>query len=92
MSLCGSPEDKKKLVSRLHRIEGQVRGLATMVEDDRDCIDVLHQVGSVSGALRGVWLQLVNEHMHGCVQRAIKEDGDSDAIVDELMNHLKQIC
>ncbi|MDO5673947.1 MAG: metal-sensitive transcriptional regulator, partial [bacterium] len=55
MALCGTDQDKERLVKRLNRIEGQIRGLRGMIEADKDCIEVLRQVVSVSGALRGVW-------------------------------------
>ena len=53
MSLCGTDQDKQRLVKRLNRIEGQVRGLRGMIESDQDCIDVLRQVASVSGPCAG---------------------------------------
>lgn len=86
MSLCGSHEEKERLKKRLLRIEGQVRGLIGMIESDRDCIEVLHQVVSVNGALRGVWLQMVGDHLKGCVQDAAK--AKDMHIVEELIEHL----
>lgn len=88
MSLCGTDQDKQRLVKRLNRIEGQIRGLRGMVEDNKDCIDVLRQVASVSGALRGVWMQIVGDHLRGCVQHALLDNANSDRIIDELMDHL----
>ena len=89
MSLCGTDQHKKQMLLRLRKIEGQVRGLHNMVEQDRNCIEVLRQITSVSGALRGVWSELVGEHMRGCVTRAVQTD-DND-IIDELIDHLKKI-
>ncbi len=71
--------------SRLRRIEGQVRGLQKMVEEDRYCIDVLTQVSAVKAALESVALQLLADHTETCVTDAIKA-GDGTKKVREL-NH-----
>jgi DNA-binding FrmR family transcriptional regulator len=89
MSLCGTDQDKERLVSRLRRIEGQVRGLCGMVEQDRDCIEVLQQITSVSGALRGVWMQIVGDHLRGCIAKAAMDQDDK--LIDELIEHLQKI-
>lgn len=65
------PDDKKKLASRLARIEGQVRGIARMIEDDRYCIDVITQVQAVMSALRGVESLVLKDHVAHCVEHAI---------------------
>jgi CsoR family transcriptional regulator, copper-sensing transcriptional repressor len=91
MSLCGTGQDKERIVKRLHRIEGQIRGLCSMVENDRNCIDVLGQIASVSGALRGVWLQIVGDHLNGCIQNASLNDGNREQLINELMDNLKKI-
>ena len=64
-------EDKKKLASRLARIEGQVRGIARMIEDERYCIDVITQVQAVTSALRGVESMVLKDHVSHCVEHAI---------------------
>lgn len=89
MSLCGTDQDKERLVSRLRRIEGQVRGLCGMVEQDRDCIEVLQQITSVSVALRGVWVQMVGDHLRGCIAKAAMDQDDK--LIDELIEHLQKI-
>lgn len=89
MSLCGTDQDKERLVSRLRRIEGQVRGVCAMIEQDRDCIEVLQQITSASGALRGVWLQVVGDHLRGCVSKAVA--GNDEKLIDELIAHLQKI-
>ena len=89
MNLCGDSEHKERLIKRLHRIEGQVRGICGMVEDDRSCMEVIRQVASVSGAMRGVSLQVVGSHMKGCIKDAVIDGENSDKIVDELLEHLK---
>jgi len=91
MALCGTDQDKERLVKRLNRIEGQIRGLRGMVENDKDCIDVLRQVVSVSGAIRGVWTQIVGDHLRGCIQKAEIHDGNREQLIDELVEHLGKI-
>jgi DNA-binding FrmR family transcriptional regulator len=91
MTLCGSDQDKERLINRLHRIEGQVRGLCRMVEKDQDCMDVLRQIASVSGALRGVWTQVVGDHIRGCITRAVLDEAASDRLIDELVDHISKI-
>ena len=76
--------DKAKLLKRLNRVEGQVRGIAKMIEDDRYCVDVLTQVAAVRSALDAMALQMLRDHTHGCVQGAIRS-GRGDAAIDELM-------
>ena len=83
--------DKPGLLKRLNRIEGQVRGVAKMVEDDRYCIDVLTQIAAIQAALDALAMQLLASHTNGCVRSAIKS-GDGDAAVDELMNLVKRFA
>lgn len=68
----GYTADKKSIQSRLRRIEGQVRGIQKMVDDDRYCIDVLTQVNATKAALESVALQLLADHTAHCVTDAIK--------------------
>lgn len=91
MGLCGNDQDRERLVKRLHRIEGQVRGLCGMVEKDSDCMDVLRQIASVSGALRGVWTQVVGDHIQGCISRAALDTQASNKLVKELVDHISKI-
>jgi DNA-binding FrmR family transcriptional regulator len=64
-----------QLINRLHRIEGQVRGIAKMVEQDTYCIDVLTQVSAASRALQGVALVLLDQHMRHCLAEAARIGG-----------------
>jgi CsoR family transcriptional regulator, copper-sensing transcriptional repressor len=80
----GYTEHKKDLLDRLRRIEGQVRGLQRMVEEDKYCIDILTQVNSVSAALRAVGMGLLDDHVRHCVRESI-EQGSGDEKVEELM-------
>jgi len=66
---------KDDYLKRLRRIEGQVRGLQRMVEDDKYCIDILTQISAATKALQSVALGLLDEHMAGCVVEAAKTDG-----------------
>ncbi|HEV8024944.1 MAG TPA: metal-sensitive transcriptional regulator [Candidatus Nanopelagicales bacterium] len=72
----GYTADKEALVNRLKRVEGQVRGLQRMVEDDTYCIDVLTQVSATTKALQSVALLLLEDHLGHCVAGALVEGGD----------------
>jgi DNA-binding FrmR family transcriptional regulator len=76
----GYAKDKQKIEARLRRIEGQVRGIQKMVEDDRYCIDVLTQVNATRAALESVALQLLADHTENCVTEAIRSGGGSKKI------------
>jgi DNA-binding FrmR family transcriptional regulator len=76
--------NKEDLLLRLRRIEGQVRGLQRMVEDDKYCIDILTQLSSVTSALKAVGVGLLDGHVRHCVTESI-EQGDGDEKVEELM-------
>jgi DNA-binding FrmR family transcriptional regulator len=72
----GYDADKEALLRRLRRIEGQVRGIAQMVEGDRYCIDVLTQVAAATKALQGVAVGLFDDHLRHCVADAVAAGGD----------------
>ncbi len=78
----GYAADKEALVRRLHRIEGQVRGIERMVEDDRYCIDVLTQIAAVKTALESVALKILDEHVNHCVADAMAS-GEPDAAAEK---------
>jgi DNA-binding FrmR family transcriptional regulator len=82
--MYGYAEHKKDLLDRLRRIEGQVRGLQRMVDEDQYCIDILTQVNSATAALRAVGFGLLDDHVRHCVRESI-EQGTGDAKVEELM-------
>lgn len=81
-------DSKTSNLKRLNRIEGQVRGLARMVEDDRYCIDIVTQIGAVRAALRKVEEELLREHVAHCVEHAISSGDKTDQRrkVAELMD------
>ena len=82
--MAGYAMNKKDLQDRLRRIEGQVRGIQRMVEEDTYCIDVLTQVNSATSALRSVGMGLLDEHVRHCVTESI-ETGNGDEKVEELL-------
>ncbi len=82
-SLTG--EDKKALTNRLKRIEGQVRGINRMIEEDKYCIDILTQIAATRGALKNVGLKVLDRHVQGCVSNAMQQ-GDNSEIIEELVN------
>ena len=82
-------KEYKKLISRLNRIEGQVRGIRRMVEDDRYCVDIMTQVSAIQAALGAFNKELLSEHIKSCVVHDIRE-GD-DAVVDELVTLLSKM-
>ena len=71
----GYSSQKDNYAKRLRRIEGQVRGIANMIDDDKYCIDVLTQISAATNALRSVALNLLDEHLGHCVTRAVAEGG-----------------
>jgi CsoR family transcriptional regulator, copper-sensing transcriptional repressor len=73
----GYSEHKDNYAKRLRRIEGQVRGIARMIEEDKYCIDVLTQISAANSALRSVALNLLEEHLNHCVTRAVADGGDA---------------
>jgi DNA-binding FrmR family transcriptional regulator len=72
----GYSDEKALVQKRLRRIEGQIRGLQRMVDDDRYCIDILEQVAAATRALQSVALVLLDEHMAHCVSDAVRHGGD----------------
>ena len=72
----GYTQDKDAYLKRLRRIEGQVRGIAKMIQDDKYCIDALTQVSAATKALEAVALGLLDEHLRHCVTQAVATGGD----------------
>src|SRR5690625_2507357 len=82
-------EDKQALITRLKRIEGQVRGIQKMVDDDRYCIDIIIQISAINAALKQVGFSLLEQHTNHCVLHAL-ESGDGEVAVQELVDVIKQ--
>jgi DNA-binding FrmR family transcriptional regulator len=76
----GYSDDKEAIQKRLRRIEGQVRGLQRMLEEDRYCIDILEQISAATRALQSVALELLDDHMAHCVTAAVKTGGGEAAV------------
>jgi DNA-binding FrmR family transcriptional regulator len=83
--------DESALTRRLNRIEGQVRGISKMIEEDRYCIDILTQVSAVQSALDALALQLLEHHLHGCVQHAVKS-GDGERAIEEALGVIRKFA
>ncbi len=84
-----SAEEYKKLVNRLNRIEGQIRGIKGMVENSAYCVDIMVQVAAVNAALNAFNKELLSNHIRTCVAEGIK-NGD-EQVVDELLETLKKL-
>ncbi|WP_317642993.1 metal-sensitive transcriptional regulator [Bombiscardovia apis] len=85
--MTGYVEDKKRVITRLRRIEGQVRAIEKMVENDTYCIDVLTQIAASSSALKSVALNILDDHMNHCVRQAAAKGGDE---ADEKMQEASE--
>jgi DNA-binding FrmR family transcriptional regulator len=90
----GYTKDKETLIKRLHRIEGQVRGVERMVEDDRYCIDVLTQIAAVNTALESLALKILDEHVRHCVAGALRSGDEADAATktEELLQAVQRFA
>ena len=79
------------LAKRLNRIEGQIRGIGRMIDEDRYCIDILTQVSAVQSALDALGLELLEHHLHGCVQHAVRS-GDGAHAIDEALAVIRRFA
>ncbi|MBU7595787.1 metal-sensing transcriptional repressor [Metabacillus halosaccharovorans] len=84
-----STKEKDQLIIRLKRIEGQVRGIQNMIENERYCIDILTQISAINAAMNKVGLHLLEKHTQHCVSDAIR-DGDGEEAIQELMEVFKR--
>jgi DNA-binding FrmR family transcriptional regulator len=82
---------KEPLAKRLNRIEGQVRGIRRMIDEDRYCIDVLTQVSAVQAALDALALQLLEHHLQGCVQHAVRS-GEGERAIEEALGVIRKFA
>lgn len=88
----GYAGDRDDLLARLRRIEGQVRGLQRMVEEDRYCIDVLTQISSATRALQGVATGMLDDHVRHCVRDAIDQGPQTaDEKIDEALDVIHRL-
>ena len=84
-----SEKEKEQIINRLKRIEGQVRGIQNMIENERYCVDILTQISAINSAMKNVGLQLLEKHAQNCVSNAIKE-GNGNESIEELMDVFKR--
>lgn len=84
--------DKAKLLARLRRIEGQVRGLQKMIDEEQYCVDVLTQVSSVNAALQKVGMIVLEDHIQGCVRTALLQNDEDDRSIAELIDVVERFA
>lgn len=90
--MAGYSDEKDAVLKRLRRIEGQVRGLSRMVEDDTYCVDVLTQVSAATSALQSVALLLLDDHLSHCVAEATRSGGpEADAKLKEASDAIARL-
>lgn len=82
-------EELRKLMNRLNRVEGQVRGVKKMLEEEQYCVDILTQVSAIQAALNAFNKELLSSHIHSCVVEEIQK-GNTD-VVDELCESIKKL-
>ena len=82
---------KQTLGKRVARIEGQIRGIGRMIDEDRYCIDILTQVAAVRSALDALGVELLEHHLHGCVQHAVRS-GDGAHAIDEALAVIRRFA
>jgi CsoR family transcriptional regulator, copper-sensing transcriptional repressor len=82
---------KQALAKRVARIEGQIRGIGRMIDEDRYCIDILTQVAAVRSALDALGVELLEHHLHGCVQHAVRS-GDGAHAIDEALAVIRRFA
>ncbi|MDO9536043.1 MAG: metal-sensitive transcriptional regulator [Bacillota bacterium] len=89
--LHGSYQDnKKRILDGLKRIEGQMRGIQRMVEEERYCVDVLNQIAASRMALSRLAVIILQDHTMGCVSKAVRDQKNEEVIIEELMGVVKR--
>lgn len=81
-------EEKQSVINRLKRIEGQVRGIQRMVEEDRYCVDILVQISAINAALKKVGFSVTERHMKHCIHHSIN-NGEGELAIEELLDVMK---
>ncbi len=81
---------RKKVIDRLSRIEGHIRGVKKMIEDDRDCPDLLHQIAAIKAAINKVGVLILEDHIESCMVDAVKE-GSVEDYVEELKAAIEKL-
>ncbi|MBE6451561.1 MAG: metal-sensitive transcriptional regulator [Alphaproteobacteria bacterium] len=88
---CLKSSKQQKISTRLNRIEGQIRGINKMVEENRNCMEILNQISSTQAALKGVWVEVVRNHLNTCVKNGISSGKKFEDLADELILQLEKI-
>lgn len=88
LHLHRTPEEREPLLKRLRRIEGQVRGLRQMIEEDRYCLDEVQQANAITAAVREVALLVIQQHLAAGVEHAVTS-GDGQAAVEDMLAVLR---
>jgi DNA-binding FrmR family transcriptional regulator len=87
--------NKRKIVNGLRRVEGQVRGMQRMVEEERYCVDVLNQIAAARAGLARLAMIILEDHAHGCLTKAILEQqpagGQGEPAIEEIMSTVKRL-
>ncbi len=85
--------DHKDQITRINRIEGQVRGIKSMIEEDKYCVDIVNQIKAIRSALKSVEFIILEKHLNCCVKQAAskKDKRDIDEKIDELMKLIRNI-
>ena len=84
-------ENKKKIIDGLSRVEGQVRGIRKMVDDERYCVDVLNQIAAARMALARLAMLILEDHTKGCVSNAIMQEDSAENTIEELIDVIKKL-
>lgn len=84
--------DHKKQLTRINRIEGQVRGIKTMIENEKYCMDILTQIKAIRSALKGLELDILDRHAHHCLMAAVSSGSEKEAKIkiDEILDLVKR--
>ena len=82
-------KERAQVLRRLARMEGQVRGIARMIEREEDCVDILQQTAALRAAVDSVTMLLMEDHVSGCLRTAVRT-GDADAVTDEVMDVVRR--
>ncbi len=82
-------KDRKVLMNRLSRLEGQVRGIGRMVDGEEYCVDILQQIAALRAAVDALGLLILEDHVRGCVKSAV-EKGDADKYVEEVLDVVRR--
>ncbi len=89
MADCRTKEETDALIKRLNRIEGQVKGIKNMLLEDRECMEILNQIRSVTSALRGVWEIMAARHIENCLEHA--GEIERNKTIEQIICHLQQL-